>query len=84
MRRSGLLTRLFLIASQKVKTMKPHIAHVDDGSILFEWIAKDRRFGIVIDKNNIKESSWFYVNKDGTNECGDLPEELLSYFITPN
>jgi len=60
--------------------MKPHIAHCDDGSILFEWIAKDRRFGICIDAN-IKDSSWFYVNKDGVNECGDLPEELLSYFI---
>lgn len=59
--------------------MKPFITHSEDGDIIFEWIAKDRRFGIAID-HVIQKSSWFYVNKDGTMESGELPSELLEYF----
>jgi len=60
--------------------MKPYVAHSEEGDIVFEWIAKDRRFGIAINNTCLTDSSWFYVNKDGTMECGELPTELLQYF----
>lgn len=59
--------------------MKPHIVKGEDGSILIEWISKEYRFGITLEKNK-KESSWFFVAKDGTMEGSELPEELLNLF----
>ena len=59
--------------------MKPHIIKCKDESILIEWIDKNQRFGISLEKDR-KESSWYFVSKDGTTEGGELPEELLNLF----
>jgi hypothetical protein len=59
--------------------MEPQIKHCTDGSTLIEWIFKNARFGISIEAI-IKDSTWFYCHKDGTNDCGGLPNDLLSYF----
>jgi hypothetical protein len=63
------------------KPMKPLIAKCEDGSTLFEWIDKDMRFGIALEKD-LKESCWYFIAKETSNrpmmnECGDLPEELI-------
>jgi hypothetical protein len=42
--------------------IKPMINKLNDGSILFEWCAKDCRFGISIEPN-LKESTWYYVSR---------------------
>lgn len=59
--------------------MKPYVFCGEDEGITVEWISDYRRFGISIDKN-IKDSSWWYVDRDHNMECGDLPEELLVLF----
>ncbi|MBU0907744.1 MAG: hypothetical protein KKE05_06330 [Nanoarchaeota archaeon] len=59
--------------------MKPYVSRNDEGCIIFEWRDKDRRFGIAVEKE-LKESGWYYVDKDGTMESGELPAELLQYF----
>jgi hypothetical protein len=56
--------------------MIAHASHDQDGSILLEWIADDRRVGITIEIDP-KESAWYYVCRDGTLEHGSLPAELL-------
>ena len=63
------------------KPMKPMIHKCEDGSTLFEWIAKDMRFGISIEKD-LKESSWYFVAKKCwgrpmMSEGDYLPEELI-------
>lgn len=61
---------------------KPCVVKCEDGSTLIEFIDKDWRFGIVIDKNR-KESSWYFVDKDRLNpedfenNCGHLSEDFL-------
>jgi hypothetical protein len=63
--------------------MKPLYHKSDDGSILFEWIEKNHRFGISIEKD-IKESSWYFIGRSGffrhagLMEGGVLPDEFLS------
>lgn len=59
--------------------MKFHKIDCDDGSILFEWIHENHRFAISIEED-ITESSWYFVSKDGTIEGEVLPEELLEVF----
>lgn len=59
--------------------MKPHIVKGEDGSILIEWISKEYRFGIALEKNK-KESSWYFAAKDGTVEGSEFSEELLNLF----
>lgn len=61
--------------------MKPWIHKCEDGSTLIEWIAKDMRFGISIEKD-LKESSWYFVARKKLfrpmlSEYGYLPEELI-------
>lgn len=63
--------------------MKPCVVKCEDGSTLIEFIDKEWRFGIVIEKNR-KESSWHLVdkkrmtNEDFENNCGNLSEEFLN------
>ena len=52
------------------------VCHCDDGSTLFEWIDKKRRFGISIEQNP-EESCWWFVSLDENPEGGELPKELL-------
>jgi len=59
--------------------MKPHVSYPDDDSILIEWIGDGVRFAISLEEN-LEESSWYFVSKDGIAECGLLPEELLCLF----
>lgn len=60
---------------------KPCIVKVEDGSTLIEFIDKNWRFGIVIDKN-LKDSSWHLVfKKEKLKEegyCGELSEEMYT------
>ena len=55
--------------------MRPEIYNNHKDEIVVEWIGSDERFGIVFDA--VGESSWYYVNKSGTMESGELSEEVL-------
>jgi hypothetical protein len=55
--------------------MKPYIYTNDQDETIIEWIGADERFGLCFDQTHT--SSWFYVNKAGAMECGDLTDELL-------
>ena len=54
--------------------MKPHIFTSEDGSVVIEWIAKDRRFALWLGG----EPCWTYVNKDGTIESGELTSDVIT------
>lgn len=56
--------------------MKAYVIHCDDGSILYEWVGNHRRFGIAIELKP-EDSGWYFIDKDGTIEGGELPKELL-------
>ena len=62
---------------------KPYVTKCPDGSILIEFVNKDWRFGISLEKDR-KESSWYLVdkkrmtNKDFEENMGTLPEEFLN------
>jgi hypothetical protein len=58
--------------------MKPCVVKCEDGSTLIEFISKEWRFGICIEKER-KESSWYLVTKKGKlDECDYLSKEFLS------
>jgi hypothetical protein len=60
-----------------MKDPTPRLVKCDDGSTLCEWITKNWRFGISIEKN-IEESNWYFVYKDPMiGECGTLPKRLI-------
>ena len=58
--------------------------HVDDGSILIEWIFSDFRIGFSIEPN-FEESSWYLVSKKnmgGINASGNLENmDIKSLFL---
>lgn len=57
--------------------MKPYIQKQLDGSILFEWIHQNCRFGISLEKD-IKDSSWYFVSKKPFfSEGSYLPKEFI-------
>jgi hypothetical protein len=58
--------------------MKPSVHIGTDGALLVEWITKDCRFYLAIEKD-LKGSSWGYLSKckKQLHEFGELPEELL-------
>ena len=57
--------------------MNLSVCECEDGSTLFEWIAKDCRFGISLEKE-LSESSWYFLTKDFKySECGILSEKAL-------
>ena len=64
---------------RRENSIKPSIHKADDGSILIEWITKDVRFYLSIDKD-ANESSWGFLSRcgmgDGFNCWGPLPDEL--------
>ena len=62
--------------------MKLYVFHCDDGSISFEWIDKDFRFGISLEKDK-EESSWYFVHRGAIAEGDVLPDELLNYLVYP-
>ena len=55
--------------------MKPSVYHCEDGSILIEWIDKDKRFFISFEQDPA-ESSWGFVSKAGDFEGGHLDEHI--------
>ena len=55
----------------------PHVS-VDNGSVLLEWIKKDSRFMIGVEKDS-EESFWSYVNTNGTDASGYFPAEMLAW-----
>jgi hypothetical protein len=54
----------------------PGILVGEDGSIVIEWIKKDRRFAIYIEADPT-ESSWYYVEKGKDPEGDLLPIEIV-------
>jgi hypothetical protein len=65
--------------------IKPHITECEDGSIVIEWIKKDKRFGIAIE-HKPEQSSWFYASKgnkpeDWESACNILSGDLVEYLI---
>lgn len=61
--------------------MKAWVHKCEDGSTLIEWVAKDMRFSISIEKE-LKKSSWCFVAKATStspmmSEGDYLPEELI-------
>jgi hypothetical protein len=65
--------------------MKPIINKCEDGSVLIEFIKKDWRFYLAIEKD-LKESSWGFCAREGKlknwSESGDLSESFLK-LVTP-
>lgn len=61
--------------------MKAYVFHPDDGSTLYEWVDKDFRFGISVEKI-LPESGWYFVQRNGVLYSGELPEELLRCLTT--
>ena len=67
--------------------MKPYVLKSEDGSITVEWIHKDCRFAINIEKDP-KESSWYFVAKEPKSwkersfimEGDLLPPDVLELF----
>ena len=59
-------------------TSKPKAIKCADGSILIEWITKNCRFGISLEKEP-SESSWYFVSKchKSLGDYGYLPKELI-------
>ena len=60
--------------------MKPFAVHLDDGSLLIEWISNTARFGLSLEPA-LSESSWFYVSKNGEGGCGELPFAFTEYIL---
>ena len=60
--------------------MKPHVAYLDDGSILIEWICADARFAINLERRE-SESSWNYVSHY-VQFYGHLPPEVTEALKT--
>ena len=60
--------------------MKPFAVHLDDGSLLIEWISNTARFGLSLEPV-LSESSWFYVSKNGEGGCGELPFAFMEYIL---
>ena len=59
--------------------MKPHVFKTEDGCVSLEWIDREHRFGITLEKDR-KESGWYLVGKCGVIESGVLPEKILVLF----
>ena len=57
------------------KVANPHITYLDN-EVLIEWIYKDHRFGISLDRNKPEQSSWYFVTKGDIMDSGLLPAEL--------
>lgn len=53
--------------------MKIHLAKLDDGSVLIEWLDVNKRFGFNIEPNK-KDSGWFFVARGGISEGDYLPD----------
>lgn len=51
------------------KPVVPTICHLDDGATLIEFIWKNARIGVSIEKD-LKESCWYYVIKHGDSMSG--------------
>jgi hypothetical protein len=60
--------------------MKPLVHKQQDGSMLIEWISKDCRFGLCLEKNK-EENSWYYISrcKNELQEDGLLPFEIIDF-----
>lgn len=60
--------------------MNPHITNCDDESIVIEWITKDWRFWIALEKDQ-KKSSWGFVGKsvpfDIDTNSGYIPNKFF-------
>jgi hypothetical protein len=56
--------------------IKPLIHVAEDGSVLIEWITRDVRFYLTIEKD-INESSWGFLSRYGFMSSGELPKELI-------
>lgn len=61
--------------------MRPYPVHLDDGSLVIEWIHEDCRFCLDIEPN-VEESFWAYVRKGDpiVLENGELPQVLIDIF----
>jgi len=66
--------------SSSPQRLKPLISRCSDGSILLEWIKKDWRFGISIEKDPA-ESSWYLVTRKGKLDDSGLLSEEFSNLI---
>lgn len=62
--------------SNEKKPIKPLVNILDSGEILIEWIAKDMRFNLSLERDP-RDSCWVFVSRYGLSECGVLPKELL-------
>jgi hypothetical protein len=59
------------------ETKKPLVHRCEDGSILFEWLEREWRFVISIEKY-FSESSWYLVTRKGKLDAyGYLSEDFL-------
>jgi hypothetical protein len=59
--------------------MKPLITKCADGSVLVEFIDKDWRFYLSIDKKS-SDSSWGFCTREGKSDCGELSPQFLDLF----
>jgi hypothetical protein len=58
---------------------KPHIIENEDGSIVIEWIKKEKRFGICIE-NDLRQSSWYFASKENPElEMACNQDEIVEY-----
>jgi hypothetical protein len=61
---------------RRENSIKPLIHKADDGSVLIEWITRDVRFYLSIDKDP-NDSSWGFLSRYGFQCWGPLPIELI-------
>lgn len=66
--------------------MKAYVFRPENGgSLEFEWIDKEYRFGISVDLVKPEESSWYFVSvehpRGDVRECGKLTDEMLKLLI---
>jgi hypothetical protein len=55
--------------------MKLHVATLDDGSLLLEFIGHNERVGVSLE-SNINDSSWYSINENG-DDCGYFSADAL-------
>lgn len=56
---------------------EPYVFQREDGSFLIEFSEENSKFAMYIEKDDLRESSWFYVNKNYEMKSGDFSEEMI-------
>lgn len=66
---------------ERENRMWVHVFRDDDGGTNLEWISRDIRFGINIERN-LSESGWCLVQRDGAGYDGELSPDILDALRT--